>query len=74
MDKIPKETFKDNLSRMFEVESLCTAPAKQGRGYGSALVRFVTGQVNRPYAIANIGYVLIMNRHSRRTPQAAQHG
>ncbi|EMD40901.1 hypothetical protein CERSUDRAFT_121532 [Gelatoporia subvermispora B] len=41
-DAILKKLFGDEISDMAELAGLATAPAAQGRGYGTALVREVT--------------------------------
>lgn len=40
-----EELFENHGKDMFCVENIATAPAKQGRGYGTILCRLVTAEV-----------------------------
>ena len=39
--------FGEKIDNMFEIQALATHPAKQGRGYGTALVKVVNDMVCR---------------------------
>lgn len=53
-DGIHKSPIADKLPDGFALDKLGTAPAKQGRGYASAMVRFVTDQVSFRFHIARL--------------------
>ena len=43
--EIGNELFGERIKDMYEIQTLATNPAAQGRGYGSALVRHVINKV-----------------------------
>ena len=45
MTAIYDRVFGDKRQDMFEIQALATLSAKQGRGYGTALVEMVNGMV-----------------------------
>lgn len=47
MEAIYNSVFGDKIKDMFEIQFLATIPAKQGRGYGTALVKTVNKMVRR---------------------------
>ena len=40
-----KEAFGDQMKDMYEIMALATAQESQGRGYGSALVKYVLEKI-----------------------------
>ncbi|KAI0677443.1 hypothetical protein C8Q78DRAFT_1074140 [Trametes maxima] len=45
--KMLKEAFDSKVEDMIEVQALATAPERQGRGYGTALMEFVNAKADR---------------------------
>ena len=46
--KAVEQGLGDKTKDMWEIMALGTTPARQGRGYASALVRVITDQVRQP--------------------------